>query len=66
MQVVDQTSRLKSVRNPYSTSTDRMYLAKKYDVLRRVHNSIVVEIGSTMMQACLTDDSGDQQRRKEG
>ena len=33
MQVVDQTSRLKSVRNPYSTSTDRMYLAKKYDVL---------------------------------
>ena len=48
MQVVDQTSRLKSVRNPYSTSTDRMYLAKKYDVLRRVHNAIIVEIRSIL------------------
>ena len=40
--------------------------AKKYDVLRRVHNAIVVEIRSIVMQACLTDDSVDQQSRKEG
>ena len=31
-----------------------------------IHNAIVVEIRSIVMQACLTDDSVDQQSRKEG